>query len=479
MLQYPLPAHMLKTYLLSILLLSCFLSAFSQSKSEHDRYVEEVLKRYRTFIEAGESDSLLYLGLEYINYAESYKNDDDLLSSAYNLMGNAYASRSEHASMLDYYMKALTLSEKINDRNKIALIAGNVSFAYIEIENYPEAIAYARKSIQYLNMLSESEKNKIKKFDIAYIDAENSMGESFINLKQPDSALIHLTNGYNILLTTKDSANFSKSFILMNLARSYAMLKDLQTAESFFKQSIEVSKNMPIPAAKALYYYGQFLMNQGRIKEAKKYALIGLSMAKKSDFKKSVIQISQLLQDIYAATSRVDSAFYYSRMMNNYKDSVFNIQSQLAVQNVTFKREVEEKNELQRMQDQENRRTHNIQLTIIAIAIFTLIILFLLLSRTLIVEPRVIHFLSILVLLIVFEFINLIVHPTLEEITDHSPFLMLLGLVLVAAVIVPLHHRLEKIMFKKVVEKNKEIRLRAAKKIIKEFEGEQNHSDDV
>jgi len=48
--------------------------------------------------------------------------------------------------------------------------------------------------------------------------------------------------------------------------------------------------------------------------------------------------------------------------------------------------------------------------------------------------------------------------------------LMLLGLVCIAALLVPLHHRLEKWATHILVEKNKQIRLAAAKKTIAKLE---------
>jgi hypothetical protein len=47
---------------------------------------------------------------------------------------------------------------------------------------------------------------------------------------------------------------------------------------------------------------------------------------------------------------------------------------------------------------------------------------------------------------------------------------MLLSLVCIAALLVPWHHRLEKWTTQKLVEKNKQARLRAAKKTIEQLE---------
>jgi hypothetical protein len=73
-------------------------------------------------------------------------------------------------------------------------------------------------------------------------------------------------------------------------------------------------------------------------------------------------------------------------------------------------------------------------------------------------------------LLLVFEFLNLLLHPFLEKITHHSPILMLLSLLSIASLLVPLHHKIEKWAIQKLIKKNKEIKLKNARKIIEEFD---------
>jgi hypothetical protein len=81
---------------------------------------------------------------------------------------------------------------------------------------------------------------------------------------------------------------------------------------------------------------------------------------------------------------------------------------------------------------------------------------------------------GIVALLLVFEFLNLLLHPFLERITLHSPTLMLLSLVCVASLLVPLHHKLEKWTTNKLIEKNKKIRLESAKKTIEQLAQKSN-----
>lgn len=65
-----------------------------------------------------------------------------------------------------------------------------------------------------------------------------------------------------------------------------------------------------------------------------------------------------------------------------------------------------------------------------------------------------------------FEFVNLYIHPFLSHITNDSPLLMLLVIVCIAALLVPSHYRLEKLVILRLYGKNKKMRLAAAKKVI-------------
>ena len=126
-----------------------------------------------------------------------------------------------------------------------------------------------------------------------------------------------------------------------------------------------------------------------------------------------------------------------------------------------------------------SQRKQNIQYALLGLGIITFVILFLALSRRHITNTKLIQFLGVVALLVVFEFLNLLLHPFLERITHHSPILMLLALVGIAALLVPLHHYLQKIVTHKLVEKNKTIRLASAKKTIRllseeELEKKQN-----
>ena len=178
------------------------------------------------------------------------------------------------------------------------------------------------------------------------------------------------------------------------------------------------------------------------------------------------------MRQVFDSLRNKDSAYYYARLEANISAQIFSQNNINKIQALAFNEQIRLIEEEAKKTEEEQRRKQNIQFALIALGIITFVILFLLLSRRHITNTKLIQFLGVVALLLVFEFLNLLLHPFLERITHHSPVLMLLALVCIAALLVPLHHKLEKWATHKLVEKNKQVRLAAAKRTIEELEKE-------
>ena len=166
----------------------------------------------------------------------------------------------------------------------------------------------------------------------------------------------------------------------------------------------------------------------------------------------------------------LDSLFFYQDIAKSAYDSLFSQQKTMQLQSIGFEERLRQQEIILTEQNTIEARRHNLQFAALAIGLITFIILFFALSRSIIVKTKFIEFFGVLLLLAVFEFINLFIHPYLDQATNHSPVMMLLILIAIGALLVPLHHRLEKWMTHVMVEKNKKIRLEAAKKTIASLE---------
>lgn len=57
-----------------------------------------------------------------------------------------------------------------------------------------------------------------------------------------------------------------------------------------------------------------------------------------------------------------------------------------------------------------------------------------------------------------FEYLLLLLHPTVAELTNHTPVLEMLIFVSIAAILIPGHHRIEAWLIKKLIHRNESIR---------------------
>jgi uncharacterized membrane protein len=193
-----------------------------------------------------------------------------------------------------------------------------------------------------------------------------------------------------------------------------------------------------------------------------KTGLISLQAAQPSDHKKGVINDAKILRESYFAINRQDSAYYYGIMEVNYRDTAFDEQSINQVYDMTLAEQIRQNEEAENLKEQKQKSKRNIQYSAIALVIVSFLILFLLFSRSI----------RIIGLLITFEFINLLVHPYLAHFTHDSPFLILLCMVMIAALLVPIHHYLDGKVTHQLVEKNKRLKIAAARMLLEKYDHE-------
>ena len=411
---------------------------------------------------AGQPDSLQYASEQMLKIA-SGTNQDSLFAKAYIQLGNYFNNISDYKQALEYQFKSLSFAEKSKSPTDIWLATKEVGVSFKELKNYSEALRYLKKAETFLKMAS-----------LVSTDAPNRtfthLAEVFLGLGQPDSALRYVQITNEVTIKEKDAYGYAR--VLYIFATVYRAKGDIDLAESYYKKCITFSEdeNINAPYVNAATNYGQYLYDSKQYNLSKAYTLNGFRKAKDAKNKLGMIDAAALLRKVYYAIGEKDSSYFYSDIKDAYSDSVFNEQQRNQIQNLSFSQQIKEKEEKAKLSEEAEQRKQNIQYALIALGIIVLLTLYLLLSRSFITNTKLIEFFGVVALLIVFEFLNLLLHPFLERITHHSPVLMLLALVCIAALLVPLHHKVEKWATAKLVEKNKQIRLASAKKTIEELE---------
>lgn len=398
--------------------------------------------------------------VEMVRIAQQLKNDS-LLAIAYNTVGNYFLiNNGDYSNALEYFFKGIPLAENANDKRRLSSLYIDIAVVYFRLNNPDEQIKYLRKAMTNLPAAT----SPLYYFMLTQVQVYTC--RYFILKNNYDSAL-------HYVIALNETNRYLKSPVyncatqgLMGLI--YEKTGDTAAAELHYKNSV-------IGADSVRYFYIKhsvktpyidFLIKLGKVPEALEQArqLMNMGMEKNNaDVKRTA---AGFLRRIAEYTQQTDSAYYYSLMESSLKDSVFSQNNINKIQSLAFSEQLRVLEEESKKAAEEEKRRHNIQYALLALGIITFIILFLVLSHSFSINERVIRFLIVIALLIVFEFLNLLLHPFLERITHHKPVLMLLALVCIAALLVPLHHRLEKWAVRKLVEKNKRIRLEAEKKMI-------------
>lgn len=378
-----------------------------------------------------------------------------------NRVGTAYDVLANYPKAMDFFLQALKVNEKIKNLDGVQRNLNNIGLVYNQQGDYRQALEYFFKSIDLAVKI-----NYKRGLAIAY----SNLGDSYYGLKILDSSRV-----YNQLANDVSSGiNYHRitGISFYAIGDIYSETGQNALALEYYRLSVPYLKKAQHNRglSKAFLGIAKVFEKTGQKDSVLFYANQAVSIAKEKGFTKELMDASSQLSTFYKNRRNADSAFFYLEVAKAANDSIFSQQKNKQLQSLAIDEKIRQQEIAAAELKAEEKRRDNLQYATIAIGLITFSILFLLVSHTVIANPRLIRFLGVIALLIVFEFINLYIHPYLAHATNDSPLLMLLVMVCIAALLVPAHHRLEKWITHKLSEKNRSIRLAAAKKTIARIE---------
>lgn len=455
-----------------VLLVLCVRIAFAQDTSidtilaridteeDDQRKVDLILGIFSPEFEA-DPNLIIETGWKLLQIAQE---NEDIMSeaTAYSFFGHGYRLAGSNTRSLHYHLQALHLAEKCNHPTILALVKIQMAHIYKDREEKNKAIQL------YLS----AEKHAIEgNNEILQVWAMMNAGATYLNAGMLDSALICLQTAYQQSIRLNYDSQLA--YILTNLGGVQSKLGNPALASTYHHMAIQQaltnnSKRYENLAYTALAeHFNRVQQNDSCIWYSRK----AVGVVENSVFSYLGLKPARILTEMYQY-SNCDSTLKYAKIVKLANDSIFNRQSNQQIMLMTVEEDLRQREALLKIEQEEHQRQLNIQYALLALGIILLVSLFLLLSQRFITNPKFIHFFSIVALLLVFEFLNLVLHPLMAKLTNHTPVLMLLGLVSIAAILVPLHHRLEQWASVKLVEKNKQVRLAMAKRTIEKLSEE-------
>lgn len=173
-------------------------------------------------------DTAFILANKMLAFAEE-KNEKHYQIFALQVMGTSRSLQADNIRGIDYFTKALKISEEIQNYRDMANCINNIGVIYYEQGNNEKAMEY------YLKSLAVSEKMN-KKTAIAF--ALGNLGNVYKNLGQFDKALEAENRSLKLSEESKDQAGYANA--LHSLAVIYSDLNENQKALDFDTRALKI-----------------------------------------------------------------------------------------------------------------------------------------------------------------------------------------------------------------------------------------------
>lgn len=357
------------------------------------------------------------------------------------ILANSFLNLGNYPSSLQYNLQRLKIEEKRNDPVDLISVLINTGIVYVMEEDYENALFYYQKADSVIKKYNAKE----YQYNITI-----NKGDAFDKLDQLDSALIYYSQSLDIALAENNNDFIGASFT--GLGHYYRKANQFDSSSRCYKQALyylEAAGN-DIIICEAALGLAKLFKHYDMADSAAWYASLSNNIAIRSGFENDQLKSSEFLRDLYRDEKNVDSLFHYYAKVKVLNDTINNKNRLRDIQLITINEQLRQAQlEEERLLAKEERR-QQLQLLLISLFIPGFFMFTLLLSRIRI-PIKVIKVLGVLSLLILFEFLTLLLHPTVKELTHHTPVYEMMIFVAIAAILIPTHHRIEHWLIQKLV----------------------------
>lgn len=456
--------------------------------------IASLLTLTRVHRNSGRGEKAIEVNAEAITLANDL-GDDSLRVNSHLAMGRNYLFRDEKLSAFKNYLAALNIADQSKHKHKNWLLIScyrNLADFFASLENYDKAIDYYTKIITYdkeqknytdlmnnTRLIGDLHRNA-KRYDVAtnYFERSIKMADS---LKSFEGKVQGTMSVLNSIFASGDFKKGIEYFdqhpeidaFLKQLNLSYVIdkaragihteLGQFDSAKIYYKKVLPILELETNPYTKMQFYYeyGYAQRKMGNLGAAISLIEKSKQLGEQTNNLKWLQEVSKMLDSCYQESGDYKKALYYSNMSSKLNDSLTNLSK--AQDLVSMEIDSENKRKERRLKEEEEalQRRHNIQYSAIVISILFLFII--LTSFGFLRVPinwiKVLGFFSFIFF---FEFIILIADQQIHHATHGEPWKILAIKVGLIAILLPLHHLIEKKVVTLITEQRLKRQAKAA-----------------
>jgi len=371
------------------------------------------------------------------------------MSKSYEFLASILTRLGNYQKALEYYIQALKIEEKSKSAYGVASIKLNMGVVYTYIEDYRNAFVFYTLSDSILKSSPALHKDVLN-----YMFLLN-MGDLYEKRKDMDSAYHYYNLSLAWAIDNQDNYRIGVSYL--GLANVYSKRKMMAPALTYYRYSIlrMAEKGNDDLYCEASLGAAKIFLSSRNVDSAKHYAHLSLRKAREDDFMSRAYDAQHLLSELYDQEKKYDSAYFYLRQTNLLKDSLLSAEKLRSYQLLTFNENLRQLEIKDKENKEKEERRQQLQHIFISIFIPLLFLLTLFFARVK-VKPSLIRFFGVVSLLILFEYLTLLLHPYVKDLPHHQPVLEILVFVVLAAFLIPAHHKVEHWLIDKLIHRPKD-----------------------
>lgn len=256
------------------------------------------------------------------------------LANAYNVKGILQYYKSNYDSALFYYIIALKIREKLDDKIGIAAAYNNIGMIYSKQNNMSMALDNYLKSLKIRESLNDKS---------GMANSYQSIGNIHLHQNNDSLAMEYYLKSMVLYIELGDEK--ALGILYGNIGNSYMKANDFNEAMKFYLKALNLSEKYNDKQAELshLNNIAHLYSMRNDYRNIITYSLGSLNLSQKMNVKSSVLVSYQNLASAYEALNDFKQANNYYKLYATLKDTIFNEQSSKQMAEIQTKYETEKK----------------------------------------------------------------------------------------------------------------------------------------
>ncbi len=245
----------------------------------------------------------------------STEKTDDKLCDLYNLIAHLYKSQKKYEEAIEYYKKAIDLSEKLNKKDLYALNLSAIGEIEYHRNRTQQALWYFEQSLNTYRSLGE-----IK----SQVQILNWMGYININLKIYEEALGNFLEVVNLLVGDNDEINSSVAYAKFHLGIIYQFFNEPDKGLKYFIEAVTIwKKREQMQAVSEMNFYCGRMCDSGGNKDlALDFYKKSLRLLQKLSSKKGMLSLLFQIRSLEEEDLTESIQSYFVRQLKKKPEEV-------------------------------------------------------------------------------------------------------------------------------------------------------------